>query len=240
MEHWLPLYYDRLETLFDYIPEATITLDNQAEQSREMRLQQVEDLYQARMIMLKAEQKDKPAQYRPVPVNTLYLPQVEWQKKIGDYEAIDLSPFSAAPSQKDGGGKKGRDFGDIRAQTALDLYATIREHIETLNKAGKKVLVAAYSEGAKERLKHLLEEQGLYISPKYDLAILGLEHGFETADFAVLTEQDLLGDRLSRTTKKRKKSDSFMRAILSYMRIMASASSTSSKQSSSITCRMTA
>ena len=210
MEHWLPLYYDRLDTLFDYVTEATITLDNQAEQSREMRLQQVEDLYQARVTMWKAEQKDKPAQYRPVPVTQLYLLQPEWQKKLSSYETIDLSPFSAAPGQQDGGGKKGRDFGDIRAQTAIDLYATIHEHIEALNKAGKKVLIAAYSAGARDRLKHLMEEQGLYVSPKYDLAILGLEHGFETSDFAVLTEQDLLGDRLSRTTKKRKKSDAFL------------------------------
>ncbi len=210
MEHWLPLYYDRLETLFDYIPQATVTLDNQSEQSRDMRLQQVEDLYQARVTMWKAEQKDKPAQYRPVPVALLYLPQAEWLKKISDYAVIDLSPFSPTPGQKDGGGKKGRDFGDIRAQTSIDLYATIRDHIEALNRAGKKVLIAAYSAGARDRLKHLMEEQGLYVSPKYDLAILGLEHGFETADFAVLTEQDLLGDRLSRTTKKRKKSDAFL------------------------------
>ena len=160
MEHWLPLYYERLETLFDYVPEAAITLDSQTEQSREMRLQQVEDLYQARVTMLKAEQKDKPAQYRPVPVASLYLPQVEWEKKISGYEAIDLSPFSPTPGGKDGGGKKGRDFGDIRAQTTIDLYETIREHIEALMKPGKKVLVAAYSAGSRDRLIHLLKETG--------------------------------------------------------------------------------
>jgi transcription-repair coupling factor (superfamily II helicase) len=210
MEHWLPLYYDRLETLFDYAPEATITLDHQAEQSREMRMQQIIDLYQARMIMLQAEKNEKnksTAQYRPVPVEQLYLPDAEWLKKISAYPVIDLSPFAPPPGQKDGGGKKGRDFGDIRAQTGIDLYSVIREHIEALNKAGKKVLLAAYSAGARDRLKHLLAEQGLH---KVDIAILGLERGFETADLAVLTEQDLLGDRLSRTTKKKKKSDAFL------------------------------
>ena len=211
MEHWLPLYYDRLETLFDYVPEATITLDNQAEQSRDMRLQQVEDLYQARVTMWKAEQKDKiPRSIVLCLLHRFTCRRSNGKKKISGYEAIDLSPFSPTPGQKDAGGKKGRDFGDIRAQTTIDLYATIREHIEALNRAGKKVLVCAYSAGSRDRLKHLLEEQGLYISPKYDLAVLGLEHGFETADLAVLTEQDLLGDRLSRTTKKRKKSDAFL------------------------------
>ena len=207
LEHWLPLYYDRLETLFDYMPEATITLDNQAEQARDMRLQQIEDLYQARLSMLKAEQKDTPAQYRPVPVALLYVPQAEWEKKLGSYDTIDFSPFAPPPEQEDAGGRKGRDFGDVRAQSGADLYAAIAAHIKSL---GKKVLIAAYSLGSRDRLKHLLEEQGLYTSPKYDLAILGLEHGFETADLAVLTEQDLLGDRLSRTTKKKKKSDAFL------------------------------
>ncbi|MCE9507894.1 MAG: transcription-repair coupling factor [Alphaproteobacteria bacterium] len=212
MEHWLPLYYERLETLFDYVPEATVTLDHQAAQAGDMHMQQVMDLYQARITMLQAEQKekDKPAQYRPVPVDQLYLPQAEWLKTIGGYPAIDFSPFPPPPTGKDGGGRKGRDFGDIRAQAGADLYEAIREHIEALNKSGKKVLLAAYSAGARDRLKHLLAEQGLHVSKKYDLVILGLEHGFETADLAVLTEQDLLGDRLSRTTKKKKKSDAFL------------------------------
>ena len=34
MEHWLPLYYERLETLFDYLPGAAVSLDHQAEEAR--------------------------------------------------------------------------------------------------------------------------------------------------------------------------------------------------------------
>ncbi|TAL27756.1 MAG: DEAD/DEAH box helicase, partial [Alphaproteobacteria bacterium] len=45
---------------------------------------------------------------------------------------------------------------------------------------------------------------------KVTIAVLGLEHGFETAGLAVLTEQDLLGDRLARIQKKKKKSDAFL------------------------------
>ncbi|MFH1158344.1 MAG: transcription-repair coupling factor [Pseudomonadota bacterium] len=210
MEHWLPLYHPPLETLFDYVPEATITLDHQIGQSCDVRMQQITDLYQARLSMLQAEQKGKPAQYRPVPVETLYLPQAEWLKKLAGYQVTDLSPFPPTPGQPDGGGRKGRDFGAVRAQSGVDLYETIKTHIESLIKSGKEVLLAAYSAGSKDRLKHLLEEQGLHTSKKYDLAILGLEHGFETADLAVLTEQDLLGDRLSRTAKKKKKSDAFL------------------------------
>jgi transcription-repair coupling factor (superfamily II helicase) len=41
MEHWLPLYYERLETLFDYLPGAGISLDYQAEEVRGHRLEAI-------------------------------------------------------------------------------------------------------------------------------------------------------------------------------------------------------
>ncbi len=205
MEHWLPFYYDKLETLFDYLPEARITFDHQAEQSRDMRQQQVVDLYQARLTLLKGEQKvTMAAPYHPVPLESLYVPEPEWQKRLEAYAVTDLSPFSAAPGQEDAGGRKGRDFGDVRAQPGVDLYAQIAAYVKTLD---KKVLIAAYSAGSKDRLQHLLAEQGLH---KVDIAILGLDRGFETDKIAVLTEQDLLGDRLSRAAKKKKKSDAFV------------------------------
>ena len=39
MEHWLPLYYETLETLFDYLPGAAVSLDHQAEEARAHRLE---------------------------------------------------------------------------------------------------------------------------------------------------------------------------------------------------------
>lgn len=220
MEHWLPFYYERLETIFDYVPDALVTFDHQTDQARAMRLQQIEDLYQARISLLKAEEKGHP-QYRPVPLDALYLPTAEWNHLLTRHPVTEFSPFAPTEGQKDAGAKKSRDFGDIRAQAGVDLYAAIKGHLDRLSKSGKKTLIAAYSTGAADRLKHLLAEQGLHgikdIASFPDLknnaiavAVLGLEHGFETEHLAVLTEQDLLGDRLTRTTRKKKKSDAFL------------------------------
>ena len=38
------------------------------------------------------------------------------------------------------------------------------------------------------------------------LAVLGMESGFETDEFAVISEQDILGDRLVRPRKSPRKS----------------------------------
>jgi transcription-repair coupling factor (superfamily II helicase) len=236
MEHWLPLYYGGLETLLDYAPQSIVTLDHQAGQARAARWQQVDDLYQARRAMLEAEQaqyssgrgkKDKArdshqvAAYRPVPMPLLYVPEAEWQAGLAKHAVVDLSPFAPTPGQRDAGARKGRDFGDIRAQPGADIYGAIKDHVQALARDGKRVLLAAYSNGARDRMRSLLEQQGLRLAAdaldigevklgQPAMAVLGLEKGFAAQDLAVLTEQDMLGDRLSRLSKKKKKSDAFM------------------------------
>ena len=42
------------------------------------------------------------------------------------------------------------------------------------------------------------------------LIVLPLDHGFNAPDVAVLTEQDMLGDRLVRRKKRRKSADAFL------------------------------
>ena len=48
MEHWLPLFHERLATLFDYLPDVILTLDTRADEARDARLAQIEDFYNAR------------------------------------------------------------------------------------------------------------------------------------------------------------------------------------------------
>src|SRR5258708_5206611 len=48
MEHWLPLYYETLETLFDYLPEAAVSFDYQTDEARAHRLESIADFYPAR------------------------------------------------------------------------------------------------------------------------------------------------------------------------------------------------
>ena len=48
MEHWLPFFYEGLETLFDYLPDAPFVLDHLAPEAMTERHAQIEDYYQAR------------------------------------------------------------------------------------------------------------------------------------------------------------------------------------------------
>ncbi|MGB1830163.1 MAG: DEAD/DEAH box helicase, partial [Paracoccaceae bacterium] len=83
------------------------------------------------------------------------------------------------------------------------------------------VIVTSYSEGARERLQGLLEDEGL-VNPRpissikevsaagVHLAVWGLEHGFEAPEFTVISEQDVLGDRLIRQGRKKRKAENFL------------------------------
>jgi transcription-repair coupling factor (superfamily II helicase) len=218
MEHWLPFFNEGLDTIFDYLPDALVTLDYQTEQARDVRHKQVDDLYQARFSMMRADMKHQQSLYRPVPMDSLYVPNAAWHAKLSAHDVIDMVPFSPTQGARDGGGRKGRDFGDVRAKDGTALYDTVREHVMALAR-DHKVVIAAYSAGARDRLKNILEQHGLKNISDIDnpaddfhigITVFGLEHGFETAGLAVVSEQDILGDRLTRVVKKKKKSDAFI------------------------------
>ena len=46
-EHWLPLFHDRLDTLFDYVPGAPVVLEHLVEDAARERLAQIKDYFEA-------------------------------------------------------------------------------------------------------------------------------------------------------------------------------------------------
>jgi transcription-repair coupling factor (superfamily II helicase) len=89
------------------------------------------------------------------------------------------------------------------------------------------VVVAAWSEGARERLGAVLADHGLAAAapaatwPAAErlprgtaaLAVLGLDAGFETGDLAIVAEEDLLGDRLVRPHRQPKRGENFLTEV---------------------------
>lgn len=240
MDHWLPLFYEqKLETIFDYIPAHQITMDMQVDKSAEERFVHIEDFYQARKTLEDANDKRKKNQkssdvsmtgavYHPLSPDSLYLTEDEFTEIRG--ETLQFSTFSAPDDMAQGaGGKKSRDFADIRALPDGNVMGEVHQHIAALQAQNKKAVIAVYSEGSRERLKIMLKESGFnriknchqysdvqkLKANEVGMAILPLENGFVANDLAVLSEQDILGDRLARKTSKRKKADNFLTEVSS-------------------------
>lgn len=221
VEHWLPFFHEKLETLFDYLPGATISLDDQVTPARLARWESIEDQYETRRLALENRSRMDTV-YKPTPPGLLYLDDSAWEQAVGDRRVLQFSPLPQAsgPGVIDAGGRIGRNFAPERQQESVSLFGALASHI-TGKMAKGPVLIASYSEGARERLTGLIEDEGLAEAIPVSngtrigkrglhLAVWALEHGFETPDLTVIAEQDVLGDRLIRQPKKRRKAENFL------------------------------
>ena len=82
MEHWLPLFHERLEPLFDYAPGAPVSFDHLAEDAVGERLALIEDHYEARVEALEALKFGAPP-YNPVPPAAAVLHAADWAEALG-------------------------------------------------------------------------------------------------------------------------------------------------------------
>ena len=224
MEHWLPLLEEKLATLFDHLAETDIVVrDSAADQAIDGRLDAVEDYYENRVRAMEAQAGN----YRPLEPDALYLDKPEWSAIEVDRPIHLASPFHEPDSAQiiDFGVDAARDFAPERAQQS-NVYEAVAKHVGDLRRSGHKVVLASYTRGARERLAGLLEDHGLKAQKPVDswqealgsktqpaLLVLPLDHGFTTPDVAVLTEQDMLGDRLVRRRKKRKAAAAFLEEL---------------------------
>ncbi len=220
LEHWLPLFYERLDTVFDYAADAPVVLDARAEEAAESRFAQIADYYQARKSADDADAAS--ADYKPLKPSALYLTPNEWKERLSALPLARFTPFEGAPEALDvidAGGRVGRDFAPERAQEGVNVFEAAVAHIKALQGQGRKVIVAGWSDGSRERLSHVLAEHGLkqieLVSSlaqvktaragALPLAVIAMEHGFESPEIAVIGEQDILGDRLVRQSKRKRR-----------------------------------
>ncbi|MGE3769998.1 MAG: transcription-repair coupling factor [Bdellovibrionales bacterium] len=201
VEHWLPLFYEQLVPITAYLPRATFVMGWQTGEAITARWNQITDFYNAREMLWKGAKRDRAAVYKPVPPALLYT-----QADIAAHPVVQLSPFAPPSHEVDAGGRTGVDFAAERQQDAHTLYDKVLTRIKT---AAMPVIIAVGSDGAADRLQHVFDEHG-GLPKNARLAVLPLEQGFTSNDLTVITEQDILGDRLVRPRRARKRSDEFI------------------------------
>ncbi|MEM6834669.1 MAG: transcription-repair coupling factor [Pseudomonadota bacterium] len=227
IDHWMPLFHERMETVFDCIAEdATVTIDAAIDGAASERFSAIQDYYGSRQSAMSAESALS-SPYKPLPPEYLYLSEKDWADTLSDSAAVTLTPFDVAgPTNLSLGAKPGRNFAPERKASG-NIYDSVASHIADLSKKALKPIVVAYSDGAGERLGTVLEDHGISRLDKIataadaqdltagsiGLAVLPLEQGFEFAGAAWITEQDVLGDRLVRKARKTRKADNFLREV---------------------------
>ncbi|WP_432769867.1 MAG: transcription-repair coupling factor [Sphingopyxis sp.] len=260
MDHWLPLFEERLATLFDHIDPATPVLrGHRSEATAETRFAAIADYHANRV----AAEKESTGSYRPLAPETLYLTEGEWAGAATSRPIHIVTPFDVAPSPTviDLETFAARDFTPERAAD-LNIYDKVADHLSDERRKGRRTIIASYSAGARDRLSGLLREHGVTglaqvdtwqealglttvpnpirversrdapqdsatpsgVSTSLDtngnkglsdtgnvaLIVLPLDHGFASDAISLLTEQDILGERLVRRQKRRKSADAFL------------------------------
>jgi transcription-repair coupling factor (superfamily II helicase) len=229
MEHWLPLFWEKMDTLFDYFGDAPVVIEPQGEDAARERFKQIADYYEARRDAL--EHPSGGGLYKPLPPDRLYLTADEWAKRLGDGPLARMTPF-AVPEDAgviDAGARAGRNFAPERNDAAVNVFEAVVAHVQALQAVRKKVVIALWSEGSRDRMTSMLADHRLknvtsvnawrtvQATPRNEtmLAVLGMESGFETDEIAVISEQDILGDRLVRPRKANRKLDNFISEVTS-------------------------
>ncbi|GES51638.1 transcription-repair-coupling factor [Rhizobium sp. NBRC 114257] len=237
MEHWLPLFYEKLETVFDYLKGFRLVTDHTVREAAEERSKLVFDYYDARLNSGQ-QTKGQMAQgtpYKPVTPGQLYLDGKAFGNALDAFGAIRISPFNEHEGEARRvieldarqGPRWARSATDGADSERINVFDAVVKHIADKRAAGGKVLISAWTEGSLDRLLQVLSEHGLArvktIEAFKDLgglakgeaaaAVLSLEAGFEAGDLIVIGEQDILGDRMVRRSKRRKRAADFISEV---------------------------
>ncbi|QNT79467.1 transcription-repair coupling factor [Entomobacter blattae] len=229
MEHYLPLFHEQMGTLFDYVAHSAISFDHQVEEVLNLRLEMIEDHYQARRMPPALGELP----YRALPSHLLYLDREGWEANLARHAVVMFSPF-AQPEGVIGveaGGRQGMVFAQPSAARSSEKtagpFGVFAQQVEQWQKAGKRVFVTAWSRGSRERIAALLREHKISRA-QYEnwqeakqgpddavgLITVGLERGFigdkKGCPYVFVSEQDLLGERVIRPRQRQRKNSDFI------------------------------
>lgn len=199
MEHYLGLFYEKCCTIFDYLEKnVKIVLPHDYDSSLKENYNFIESQYELRSNP-KFTRND--GIYNIVEPETLYLTKSEIEDILSKNSTVTYTSFNYDKSVVQGV--------DYLYQVAKTQEVSTFSLLQDLVKS-QQVLIACFTKASLERLTNILNDHDLqsykveswtnHNAVKYSvgLFIAPMEHGFRTSEFTIFSEQDILGQRLSR------------------------------------------
>ena len=213
LEHFLPLFHEKMVSLFDYLPNASFSFEFQAQKALEAKEEQIDEYYQARVAALENDTFFAEQKYNPIPKSLMFLSAQEVLSILNEKDFYTFSPFDE-PDKENMHSKRGKNFVDVRLQDPMHV---IDEVFAFVHNCSKKVIFTASSFGAGQRIVSLLRDKGLTLFEAENfvdalkkapsILVAPFENGFETTEFILITETDIFGERIIRKPKKAKSSN---------------------------------
>ena len=157
MEHFLPLFYEPAETLFEYLPkESVFMLESGTFEAMDHFSKEIQERYS--IVQYQAKQDHL------MPIDGLYLDPKETQNRLSNFTVFDTLPgyqkqtfslgFDPAP---DFSGTSGSDSEEEK-KSVLD---RVCQHIKKAQTEGFRVCLSVRTMGQRERLRELLADHKL-------------------------------------------------------------------------------
>ena len=207
IEYWQPLFFDEMATLFDYLPEKTLFVDMETNQA------------QGERFYLDAKQR---YEHRKVdPMRPLLPPERLWLSIDAVNHALKNYPKINFKAEKVRSSVRQKNLA-VSALPAVTIQSQQKEPLSQLRQFIEhfkgNVLFSVETEGRRETLLDLLSP--LKIKPKqiktlseanqdkFNLWVSRLEQGFilDEAKLAVITEHEILGERVQQRQRDKRKS----------------------------------
>ena len=201
MEHWLPLFHDAMETLFDHCGDAVYVADGQIDSAYDDRIEQIEDYYDGaarchaaggagRRAAGYAAHHQTAAAARAV----CHAGRMEAACRRPRFRIMDgfVHPEGEA-GKLNLNGRAGRNFAAERKQQDVNLFDAVVAHLDAERQAGRRLLLVASSAGAQDRLASTAERTrrrraaaagrlaGAAALPA-GMAVCGMDNGFDDRD----------------------------------------------------------
>jgi transcription-repair coupling factor (superfamily II helicase) len=212
MEHWLPLFYENLERITDYLPEHVLAFDHTVPELLAERNETIAEYYDSRKQSKSNFSGDfGGAGYRPLPPEYLYLTPEEQ----AEYKPLQFSPF---------GGDKTKPAPDLYAESAK-AQQSVFEQLKIImprSASGEIMIIACVSEGSRTRMEGMLKDHEITSKtiggwheaktgfPGIYLALLALPRGFIQGNITVFSEADILGEKIIRKPKRKGNAEKFL------------------------------
>lgn len=185
VEHLLPLLYENMLSIKDYLHNPYIILDPLSKQAILEKENEIADFYRSRM---EGNKTQISGFYPALPVNALYFSNNEMEEILKTAYVIenqDTKEYSKAPNFYLLGLQNNRPVVDL-------IVEFLTQHKE------KRIVFCCSSNSGAERLKNLLSTEGLY---NLDIKIIHLQSSFITEDSVFLSQYDLLGAKSTNTER---------------------------------------
>lgn len=206
IEYYLPLFFDSLQTLFDYLPENTLVFCEDIETRLEEHWHEAEARYENLRHDIE----------RPIlPPRDLIMPTDELFSHLKSYPRIDYHQGETTKGQR------------FEYTTLPDLSVEdraqqpLRALKEFVDNGHHRVLIVAESNGRREVVDDLIRRHGLDArihdswdeflnnTSKLGIAVAPLERSLAHNDIAMLTEQQLFGERVLQKRRRDRERENF-------------------------------